>query len=148
MHPHWPPASPEIQRKLLSLFIQSLAHKNTAPPFSPAPQAAVNIVDFYLDDVEPAVSKSTIVSLTMLDEAFVHFWHDALLDPIVSSFPSFVICKLSDARRAIHARGSTLTGLNVLTDAGKPVFVLFHHHHHPCRTPRLRSKSKAVTLPM
>jgi hypothetical protein len=100
-------------------------------------------------EAEPAISKSTIVSLTMLDEAFVDFWHDALLDPIASSFPSFVICKLSDARRAIHARGSTLTGLNVLTDAGKPVFILFHHHHHPCRTPpRLRSKSKAATLLM
>ena len=35
MHPHWHSASPEIQRKLLSLFIQYLVSKSPAAPFSP-----------------------------------------------------------------------------------------------------------------
>jgi len=42
MHPHWHSASPEIQRKLLSLFIQSLAPKSPARPFSPEPLAFLN----------------------------------------------------------------------------------------------------------
>ncbi|KAG5642658.1 hypothetical protein DXG03_002370 [Asterophora parasitica] len=40
------------------------------------------------------VSKSTQVSLTQLDEAFIDFWSDALLDPISSTWPAFIICKL------------------------------------------------------
>jgi len=35
MHPHWHSASPDIQRRLISLFIQSLSTKETPP--SPTP---------------------------------------------------------------------------------------------------------------
>jgi hypothetical protein len=30
-----------------------------------------------------------------LDEAFVDFWSDAVLDPISASWPTFVVCKLN-----------------------------------------------------
>ncbi|RDB18230.1 hypothetical protein Hypma_000622 [Hypsizygus marmoreus] len=40
------------------------------------------------------VSKSTSITLTQLDEAFIDFWSDALLDPISSNWPAFVVCKL------------------------------------------------------
>ncbi|GBE87016.1 predicted protein [Sparassis crispa] len=39
-------------------------------------------------------AKATIVNMVKLDEAFVDFWSDALLDPIVANWPSFVVCQL------------------------------------------------------
>ncbi|KAF8883895.1 hypothetical protein CPB84DRAFT_180078 [Gymnopilus junonius] len=38
-------------------------------------------------------TKLTKFQIVELDEAFVDFWSDALLDPISSDWPSFVICK-------------------------------------------------------
>jgi hypothetical protein len=37
-----------------------------------------------------------MVAVVQLDEAFVDFWSDALLDPVASSWPNFVICKLKN----------------------------------------------------
>ncbi|KII90238.1 hypothetical protein PLICRDRAFT_40439 [Plicaturopsis crispa FD-325 SS-3] len=45
-------------------------------------------------DTAKPVPKTTQVSLVELDEAFIDFWSDALLDPISATFPAFVICKL------------------------------------------------------
>ena len=42
-----------------------------------------------------AVSKATHVTTIQLDEAFVDFWSDAAIDPVSSSWPTFVICKLN-----------------------------------------------------
>ncbi|KAL7278502.1 hypothetical protein ACG7TL_007501 [Trametes sanguinea] len=42
----------------------------------------------------PPKSKSTIVDLVKLDEAFIDFWSDALLDPISADWPNFVIAQL------------------------------------------------------
>ncbi|KAF5353537.1 hypothetical protein D9756_007832 [Leucocoprinus leucothites] len=39
-------------------------------------------------------SKAFPVSVVQIDEAFIEFWVDALLDPISSTWPKFVICKL------------------------------------------------------
>ena len=36
----------------------------------------------------------TRVDIIQIDEAFVDFWADALLDPISSSWPSFIVCQL------------------------------------------------------
>ncbi|KAI1790821.1 hypothetical protein LXA43DRAFT_1014163 [Ganoderma leucocontextum] len=43
---------------------------------------------------KPAKSKSTIVSLVKLDEAFVDFWHDALRDPVAADWPNFIVAQL------------------------------------------------------
>lgn len=43
------------------------------------------------------VSKSIPVSLVQIDEAFIEFWVDALLDPISSNWPPFVLCKLKSS---------------------------------------------------
>jgi hypothetical protein len=43
------------------------------------------------------VSKSTMVTVVQLDETFIDFWGDALLDPISSTWPNFVICKLKNS---------------------------------------------------
>ncbi|KAF9447390.1 hypothetical protein P691DRAFT_124792 [Macrolepiota fuliginosa MF-IS2] len=40
------------------------------------------------------ISKSIPVSLVQIDEAFIEFWIDALLDPISSTWPTFVLGKL------------------------------------------------------
>jgi hypothetical protein len=42
------------------------------------------------------VSRPSVVTASSirLDEAFIDFWSDALLDPISADWPSFVICKL------------------------------------------------------
>ncbi|KAI0370977.1 hypothetical protein BV20DRAFT_966087 [Pilatotrama ljubarskyi] len=42
----------------------------------------------------PLKSKSAIVNLIKLDEAFIDFWSDALLDPISSDWPNFVVAQL------------------------------------------------------
>lgn len=42
MHPHWYSASPDIQRRLISLFIQSLAPKSPITTLSPTPSAPVS----------------------------------------------------------------------------------------------------------
>ncbi|KAJ8517094.1 hypothetical protein ONZ45_g5674 [Pleurotus djamor] len=43
------------------------------------------------------VSTCTSASVTQIDEAFVDFWSDALLDPISAEWPSFVLCKLKSS---------------------------------------------------
>jgi hypothetical protein len=45
MHPHWHSASPDIQRKLISLFIHSLAPKSRISTLSPSPAPAISAFD-------------------------------------------------------------------------------------------------------
>lgn len=42
MHPHWYSASPDVQRRLISLFIHSLAPKSQITTLSPTPSAATS----------------------------------------------------------------------------------------------------------
>ena len=44
----------------------------------------------------PAIStsKTTLIAKIKLDEAFIDFWADSLLDPISRRWPSFVLCQL------------------------------------------------------
>lgn len=67
-------SSPERSRR------SSVDNPKSGPAGRPAPR--------------PTKSKSTLVSITQLDEAFIDFWSDALLDPITSDWPSFVVCQL------------------------------------------------------
>ncbi|CCL98824.1 uncharacterized protein FIBRA_00829 [Fibroporia radiculosa] len=52
----------------------------------------------------------TRIDLIQLDEAFFDFWSDALLDPISSSFPSFVVCQLKPLP-GVEANGKAITWL-------------------------------------
>ncbi|KAL0566441.1 hypothetical protein V5O48_015574, partial [Marasmius crinis-equi] len=56
----------------------------------------------------PTASRITQASLIKLDEAFIDFWADSLMDPISESWPRFAICRLTH-----------LPGLEVEV-AGKP----------------------------
>lgn len=58
-------------------------------------------------------SRSTHVSLVQLDEAFIDFWSDALLDPISSTWPAFVICKLKNTLPGIEVDGQRIEWLVV-----------------------------------
>jgi hypothetical protein len=44
----------------------------------------------------PAIltSKTTLVAKVKLDEAFIDFWADSLLDPVLRHWPRFVLCQL------------------------------------------------------
>ena len=42
----------------------------------------------------PPVSRVTLVAKVKLDEAFIDFWADSLLDPISKRWPRFVLCQL------------------------------------------------------
>ena len=43
-------------------------------------------------DSRPTI-KASKVDMIQLDEAFIDFWSDALLDPISSDWPTFIVCK-------------------------------------------------------
>ncbi|KAG2112605.1 uncharacterized protein F5147DRAFT_771146 [Suillus discolor] len=49
MHPHWHSASPDIQRKLISLFIHSLAPKSRITVMSPTPAAPTSAFEAELE---------------------------------------------------------------------------------------------------
>ena len=51
------------------------------------------------DSASESKPKSTLkgVELVQIDEAFFDFWSDALLDPISSDWPFFVVCQLKDS---------------------------------------------------
>ncbi|KAG6879579.1 hypothetical protein C0992_001193 [Termitomyces sp. T32_za158] len=88
------------------------------------------------------VSTSTHVSLVQLDEAFVDFWSDALLDPISSSWPAFIICKLRNV--AIGVDGKRIEWLVLEQTFKRPpaptpeASTSSHSHESP---PRMRTSS-------
>jgi len=51
MHPHWHSASPDIQRKLISLFIHSLTPQSRITTLAPTPAAAISAFDAELEYV-------------------------------------------------------------------------------------------------
>ena len=57
-------------------------------------------------------TKCASVKVVQIDEAFIDFWSDALLDPISSNFPSFVVCQLKPVA-GLEANGKPLGWLVV-----------------------------------
>jgi len=55
-------------------------------------------------------SKCASVSVVHVDEAFVDFWSDALLDPIAKDWPNFVVCQLKPVA-GLEANGKPLSWL-------------------------------------
>lgn len=68
---------------------KSSRRKASSPPRAPvdAPSSSRTVT------VTPQ-TKCASVKIVQIDEAFIDFWSDALLDPISSNFPSFVVCQL------------------------------------------------------
>ncbi|KAK7045993.1 hypothetical protein VNI00_006988 [Paramarasmius palmivorus] len=68
------------------------------PPISIPGNTNVNVEkDKPETDENKLVSRATQISIVKLDEAFVDFWADALLDPISEGWPRFVICRLKSS---------------------------------------------------
>jgi hypothetical protein len=69
---------------------------------------------------EKTISKTNFVSITQLDEAFIDFWSDALLDPISSSWPAFIICKLKSTLTGVEVDGKKLEWLVIEQSFKRP----------------------------
>ncbi|KAF8063961.1 hypothetical protein FPV67DRAFT_1420121 [Lyophyllum atratum] len=76
-----------------------------------APRALVKVEQPKPKEAAKPISKFTHVSLTQLDEAFIDFWSDALLDPISSTWPTFIICKLKSTLTDVEVDGKRLEWL-------------------------------------
>jgi len=61
----------------------------------------------------PAIitSKTTLVAKVKLDEAFIDFWADSLLDPVLKHCPRFVLCQLKPLPPAPTSASPTPTWL-------------------------------------
>ncbi|KAF6746226.1 hypothetical protein DFP72DRAFT_923456 [Ephemerocybe angulata] len=75
--------------------------KETSSASSSAPRKSVEFVSaprkasIPEETPEPTtVSRVALLQVVPLDEAFIDFWHDALLDPISAAWPAFVVCKI------------------------------------------------------
>ncbi|KAI0789269.1 hypothetical protein C8Q75DRAFT_733928 [Abortiporus biennis] len=84
--------------------------KSTPPPTSR--RSSVDNPRPLADRPEPPSSniktKATRINVVELDEAFIDFWSDALLDPISSAWPSFVVCQLKPSASLTTADGKSL----------------------------------------
>ncbi|KAG7442065.1 uncharacterized protein BT62DRAFT_955226 [Guyanagaster necrorhizus] len=67
-----------------------------------------------------STSKVTSVSSVQLDETFIDFWNDALVDPISSDWPSFVICKLKGSLSDIEIEGKRVEWVVLEQTFSKP----------------------------
>ncbi|KAJ7225876.1 hypothetical protein GGX14DRAFT_422711 [Mycena pura] len=69
------------------------ARRKLPPPLIPLPK---------LDqDCKQGKSRATKFETMQLDEAFIDFWADALLDPISANWPGFVLCKIKSSIPAV-----------------------------------------------
>ena len=84
---------------------KSSRRKASSPPRA-QPDALANSCTVSLQ------TKCASVKVVQIDEAFIDFWSDALLDPISSNFPSFVVCQLKPVA-GLEANGKQLGWLVV-----------------------------------
>jgi hypothetical protein len=59
----------------------------------------------------PPTSKATLIARVKLNEAFVDFWADALLDPISKPWLRFVLCQLKPLPSVVTSPNPTPTWL-------------------------------------
>jgi hypothetical protein len=89
-----PPTSPRRQTKKRKAATSPPRGRRSTPhtkPTSTSPSPRPDIEESF-----KVTTKSTSVTVIQLDEAFIDFWSDALLDPISRDWPNFVICKLKN----------------------------------------------------
>ncbi|KAJ6501705.1 hypothetical protein C8R47DRAFT_1008447, partial [Mycena vitilis] len=61
-------------------------------------------------EIKQGKSRATKFEIIQLDEAFIDFWSDALLDPISGDWPGFVVCKIKSSVPAVNAADSKRIG--------------------------------------
>ncbi|KAN0115829.1 hypothetical protein V8E52_006538 [Russula decolorans] len=64
-----------------------------------------------LPTIPVLTSKTTLVAKVNLDEAFIDFWANSLLDPVLKHWPCFVICQLKPLPPASTSASPTPTWL-------------------------------------
>ncbi|PPQ69057.1 hypothetical protein CVT24_000100 [Panaeolus cyanescens] len=103
-----PPAP--LSRSLSRMSSRSKRSKHTKSPSTTSPRKSEDTIrPPQTDSPSPApapsppaqdllpLTKATNVQVIQIDEAFVDFWSDALLDPIASNWPTFIICKFKSS---------------------------------------------------
>ncbi len=84
--PHPAPLSRKSSRRSHSRHSRHSRHSSLDSARTPVP----------LLPTVPAIptSKTTLITKVKLDEAFIDFWADSLLDPVSKHWPRFVLCQL------------------------------------------------------
>ncbi|KAI0641033.1 hypothetical protein C8Q79DRAFT_1078761 [Trametes meyenii] len=85
---------PVVERKTSKKRKASPGRSRRSSVDSPAPESATRVTQLAPSAPPPPKSKSTIVNVIKLDEAFIDFWSDALLDPISADWPNFIVAQL------------------------------------------------------
>jgi hypothetical protein len=94
-----PPAAP-LSRKS-SRRAQSRHSRHSSLDSARTPVAPLPTIPAIL------ISKTTLVAKVKLDEAFIDFWADSLLDPILKHSPRFVLCQLKPSSLASTSTSPT-----------------------------------------
>ncbi|KAI0668963.1 hypothetical protein C8Q78DRAFT_1193932 [Trametes maxima] len=85
---------PVVERKTSKKRKASPGRSRRSSVDSPAPESTTRPTQLTSPAPLPPKSKSTIVNVIKLDEAFIDFWSDALLDPISADWPNFIVAQL------------------------------------------------------
>ncbi|KAJ6604291.1 hypothetical protein DFH09DRAFT_1442563 [Mycena vulgaris] len=96
------PRRPSAKRKLPPALIPLPSSRGKSLDL-PAPKVEAK-------EVKQGKSRATKFEIVQLDEAFIDFWSDALLDPISADWPAFVVCKIKSSVPAINAVDSKRVG--------------------------------------
>lgn len=94
--------------------------KSKSPTRRNVPELNIDINKATPMEETHSTSKVTSVSSVQLDEAFIDFWNDALVDPISSDWPSFVICKLKGSLSDIEIEGKRVEWIVLEQSFSKP----------------------------
>ena len=94
-----PPAAP-LSRKS-SRRAQSRHSRHSSLDSARTPVAPLPTIPAIL------ISKTTLVAKVKLDEAFIDFWADSLLDPVLKHSPRFVLCQLKPSSLASTSASPT-----------------------------------------
>ncbi|KAJ6627280.1 hypothetical protein B0H10DRAFT_433133 [Mycena sp. CBHHK59/15] len=92
------------------------ARRKLPPALIPLPSApgnrgkSLDLPGKETKEVKQGKSKATKFEIMQLDEAFIDFWSDALLDPISADWPGFVVCKIKSSVPALNAADGKRVG--------------------------------------
>ncbi|KAI8992833.1 hypothetical protein BD414DRAFT_458132 [Trametes punicea] len=100
--------APPVERNASKKRKASPGRSRRSSVDNPDPESASRAA--HLTGPPPPKSKSTAVDLVKLDEAFIDFWSDALLDPISADWPDFVVAQLK-ALPGLELEGRTVSWL-------------------------------------
>ena len=93
------PLSRKSSRRAHSQHSRHSRHSSLDTPRTPVPPL----------NTAPAAptSKTTLIAKVKLDEAFIDFWADSLLDPVSRRWPRFVLCQLKALPSAVTSATPT-----------------------------------------